>query len=371
MEASSIHQRLLLLSEIFPPHTGGSGRWFHEIYSRLPKEAVQIVAGEHSRQTGFDSTTPLEIERLPLRLGDWGTVRPASMRNYWHLAQKIRRVAIRADATEIHAGRCLPEGWLAWLVRWRTGIGYRLYIHGEDVETAATSREHSWMVRRVLNTAEMLIANSHNTAALLRDRWSVPDDRIVVLHPGVDTRRFCPAPRDAELRNQLEWDERTVILTVGRLQQRKGQDQMIRALKQIRRSVPDVLYAVVGSGEDGERLRTLAEQEDVREHVRFHGEIADEQLIGCYQQCDLFALPNRRVGHDIEGFGMVLLEAQACGRPVLAGRSGGTAETMRIPETGVTVNCEGPDELAAAVQELLGDSDLLNRMGEAGRRWVV
>ena len=105
-------------------------------------------------------------------------------------------------------------------------------------------------------------------------------------------------------------------------------------------------------------------------HVQFLGEPDDTRLVACYQQCDLFVLPNRAVGKDIEGFGMVLLEAQACGRPVVAGDSGGTAETMRIPETGRVVCCDGPDELGALVAELLADPALRNRMGEAGRQWV-
>ena len=97
----------------------------------------------------------------------------------------------------------------------------------------------------------------------------------------------------------------------------------------------------------------------------------DARLVRCYQQCDLFALPNRREGSDIEGFGMVLLEAQACGRPVVAGDSGGTAETMRVPETGRIIPCDGPEALERLLPELLHRPAELERMGEAGRRWVV
>src|SRR5262249_1406750 len=106
-------------------------------------------------------------------------------------------------------------------------------------------------------------------------------------------------------------------------------------------------------------------------HVQFLGEIADADLLHCYQQCDLFVLPNRQVGKDVEGFGMVLLEAQACGKPVVAGASGATAATMRIPETGQVVHGAGPDGLAALVAELVGDPARLARMGAAARPWVV
>jgi phosphatidylinositol alpha-1,6-mannosyltransferase len=146
---------------------------------------------------------------------------------------------------------------------------------------------------------------------------------------------------------------------------------MIRALAAIREAVPGVLYAVAGDGEERATLEELAGQSGLREHVQFLGEVDDDRLVRCYQQCDLFVLPNRQVGRDIEGFGMVLLEAQACGKPVIAGASGGTAETMRIPETGLVVPCDGPGELAAAVVALLDDPGRRARMGAAARAWVV
>jgi phosphatidylinositol alpha-1,6-mannosyltransferase len=161
------------------------------------------------------------------------------------------------------------------------------------------------------------------------------------------------------------------VLTVGRLQKRKGHDMMIRALRAVREAVPGVLYVVLGDGDEAAALRLLAEREGAADDVQFLGEAGDDLLVDCYQQCDLFALPNRRVGGDIEGFGMVLLEAQACGKPVLAGASGGTAEAVNEPETGRVVRCDNPDTLAAAVIELLSDRDRLERMGEAARRWAV
>jgi phosphatidylinositol alpha-1,6-mannosyltransferase len=146
---------------------------------------------------------------------------------------------------------------------------------------------------------------------------------------------------------------------------------LIRALPALRRQVPDVLYAIAGDGEERVGLERLADECGVRQSLQFLGEVDDCRLICCYQQCDLFALPNRRVGSDIEGFGMVLLEAQACGRPVVAGDSGGTAETMRVGETGRVVLCDTPDALAALLPGLLARPGELKRMGEAGRRWVV
>ena len=130
-------------------------------------------------------------------------------------------------------------------LRWLTGVPYLCYVHGEDVAAAATSREQRFLARRVLRRAACVIANSHNTERILLDEWHLPTERVRVLHPGVDTERFVPAPRDYGVRGRLGWGERRVVLTVGRLQKRKGQDMMIRALPALRRAVPDVLYAVL------------------------------------------------------------------------------------------------------------------------------
>jgi phosphatidylinositol alpha-1,6-mannosyltransferase len=216
-----------------------------------------------------------------------------------------------------------------------------------------------------------MIVSSRNARRILVERWGMDEGRISLLHPAVDTGRFRPAPRDLAARERLGWGERPVVLTVGRLQKRKGHDMLIAALPELVERFPSILYAIVGSGEERQALERLALDKAVSGHVQFLDEIDDEGLISAYQQCDLFALPNRQIGGDIEGIGIVLLEAQAAGRPVLAGASGGTRETMRIPETGVVVPCDGPELLARDVASLLGDPARLDSMGRRARDWIT
>lgn len=364
-------QRVLLLSEIFPPKTGGSGRWFHEIYSRLPSQNVVIAAGVDPRADSFDATHAMNVERLPLNMPEWGIRNWAAARQYWSLFRQLKSVIRRDGISTVHCGRCLPEGWLAFLLKKLCGVPYISYVHGEDVESASTSRELTWMAHRILGGADFLIANSRNSASLLIENWNVDPSRVRVLHPGVDSHRFVPAERDEAVRESLGWEDRTVVLTVGRLQKRKGHDVMIQALPKIRESVPDILFAIIGDGEERAEIERLIAEHNVPDHVQVLGEVDDSTMISCYQQCDLFALPNRQVGRDIEGFGMVLVEAQSCARAVLAGASGGTRETMRIGETGVVVPCEDPSQLAAELTQLLSDRGRLESMGQAARQWVV
>ncbi len=361
----------LLLSEIFPPRTGGSGRWFWETYRRLPREGFCIAAGDHAQAAAFDRTHDLRVHRLPLTLPAWGLRSWTGLKGYAKAFAALRRVVKAEKVDLVHVGRCLPEGVVALAAKRLLGVPYLCYVHGEDVSTARDSREHAFLVRRVLKNARLLIANSQNTARVLREDWGAPDEQVRVLHPGADASYFTPAAADRAVRAALGWTGRTVVLTVGRLQRRKGHDMMIQALPAVRRSVPDVLYAIAGDGDERARLEALAAETGVADRVQFLGEVTDERLLACYRQCDLFALPNRQDGTDIEGFGMVLLEAQACGKPVLAGDSGGTAETMQVGRTGRIVDCTRPEPLAAAVVELLTDEAARRRMGRAARDWVV
>jgi phosphatidylinositol alpha-1,6-mannosyltransferase len=341
-----------------------------ELYRRFPRWSVAFAVGEHARREEFDAGHSFDVERLPLSFPHWGLANWTGLFRYAAMFRRLSRFSSMHAVRRWHCGKCLPEGLLAWfLKKWRN-IPYACYVHGEELTLARLGRELTWHTSRVLKGADFLVANSNHTRDILVSDWKIPLDRVRLLHPGVDTARFVPSPRSNEVRERLGWTDRTVLLTAGALQKRKGQDMMIRALKQIREQIPDILYSIVGEGWERRYLLGLVKEEGVEAHVQFRGVPSDDELIACYQQCDLFALPNRQVGWDFEGFGMVLLEAQACGRPVLAGRSGGTADTMREGETGRLADCTSPELLGRAVVDLLADKPLLLSMGEAGRRWV-
>jgi phosphatidyl-myo-inositol dimannoside synthase len=363
-------KKSLLLSEIFPPVKGGSGRWFWELYSRLPKDKVVIAAGTTMDSGDFDKTHSLLTFRIDLSSFSWGVKSLTGLRYYWRAFWQVRKIVKEQKVELIHCGRCLPEGVIALLINKLSGIPYICYIHGEDVETAATSRELSWLVNKVLFNAQSLIANSQNTANILLQQWKTELSKTHVLHPGVDTSIFIPAPFDSQIKKQLGWQDKQVILTVGRLQKRKGHDMLIRAISTIRQHVPQVLYAIIGHGEERTNLNNLVAELNLQDHVLFMQEIDDKKMIQCYQQCNIFVLPNRTIGRDIEGFGMVLVEAQACGKPVIAGDSGGTAETMLLGESGCILDCTSPLSLAETLTDWLINPEQCRNMGESGRHHV-
>jgi len=360
-------KKSLLISEIFPPQNGGSGRWFWELYTRLPRDEYIIAAGQTESDDAFDETHDLNLQRMNLSSTSWGIKSISGIKFYWRTFNNIKKLIKQHEITTIHCGRCLPEGFIGYLFNKFFNIPYICYIHGEDVEAAATSRELSWIVNKVLANTTRLICNSQNTANLLLNNWQVIPDKIAILNPGCDTSKFIPAKPDENIKKSLNWQGKKVILTVGRLQERKGQDMLIKALPEIKKSIPNILYAVIGGGEEKQKLESLTEELSLKDNVLFMSEISDEQMIQAYQQCDVFALPNRTVGLDIEGFGMVLVEAQACAKPVIAGDSGGTAETMVIGKTGYIVDCTQPEPIAEKLITLLQEPEQCTKLGTAGR----
>jgi phosphatidyl-myo-inositol dimannoside synthase len=361
--------RILVLAQVFPPRRGGSGQWLWELYRRLGAE-THVVAGGTDGDQVFDRSSGLSTERAPLDFSTWGISSFGGVRQYWRTFSRVRRVAGRIGADAIHCGKSLPEGLIGAALNRLSGLPLLIYVHGEELTLAAASRELRRLTGMVLRRAETIVANSHHTKRLLVDSWSASPQNVVVMHPGVDTTKFVPVPPNADVRRRLGWTARRVILTVGALQKRKGQDMMIRALPAIRTRCPDVLYSIAGEGWERQYLEELARSCGVHDAVQFRGAPAEAELIESYQQCDVFALPNRQVGWDFEGFGIVLLEAQACGRVVITGRSGGTGETLQVGRTGEVVPCEAPEELAAVTASFLEDSERRSVMGANARQWV-
>ena len=365
--------KTLLISEIFPPLHGGSGRWFFELYRRLPRDEYAVVAGSTPGSSEVDKRFGDEISviRLPLSSENWGIKSLQALKFYFGTFSRLSRLVKSEKISEVHCGRCLPEGVLGLMLKLRFGVRLLCYVHGEDVQAASESRELSWVVSRVFGHCDQIVANSENTAEILTSKWRVFPEKLVVLHPGMDATVFRPAEPNPAFSEAMGWTGKTVLLTVGRLQRRKGHDMLIRSLPGLTSAHPELLYAIVGDGEQAQELRQLSHDLGVDRYVQFLNELDDHSMIQCYQNCNLFVLPNRTDGADIEGFGMVLVEAQACGKAVVAGDSGGTRETMHPGVTGRIVDCTSHETLQGTLDELLADPGLLRRMGAKGREFVV
>lgn len=364
-------RRLLILTQHFLPMEGGSINWLVNVYGRHMPEESLFLAGSQPGEADVDSQLPFAVDRIPMGMADWDPTAPKSFIRYCAMAiQTIRRVR-SFGVEQVHCAKLFPEGLAAFLVRRFHGTPYIVYAHGEEISTALESRKLAFLVAPIYRGASAVIANSHNTRRLL-ESIGLDQRHIHVIHPGVDLERFHPGSESkADIRRRFGIGGSPVLLTVGRLQKRKGHDAVIQALPAVREQFPDVTYLVVGNGEELSPLRELASAIGVSEAVNFVGKVSDSDLPAYYAACDLFVMANRAVNGDIEGFGMVFLEANAAGKPVVAGRSGGTADAVVDGRTGRLVDGEQPSAIAAALVQLLSSPDEMARMGRAGRKRVI
>lgn len=360
---------VILVSEHFPPAIGGSAVLFGGIYSRLPEHRVTVLTDSGGAASGPAAVGHhLEVVRRPLASSEWGVLHPSGLRHHLRVAAAIREVAEGRDAI-VHCGRALPEGAAAWLARRAGGPRYVCWAHGEDLSTAATSRELRFMTSRILRGASMTLANSRHTASMLA-RFGVPPDSVRVVYPGVDGTRFHPGV-DGRAVRAIAGAGETVLLSVGRLQCRKGHDLVIAALAAMGQGVSRFRYVIAGDGEERARLEQLAAWHGLSGRVHFCGVVEERDLPAYYAAADIFVLPNRIEGHDLEGFGIVFLEAAASGKPAIGGHSGGVPEAIAEGETGLLVSGTDAGELAAAIQRLGRSAGLRQRMGEAARARAV
>jgi len=270
------------------------------------------------------------------------------------------------------AGQLVRAGPIAYAWHRLTGRPYDLWVYGGETSPAFAPRP--WMtrfLRRVLRQARTVFTNSpYTTGEMIA--FDLPPERVVELPLAVDGNVFRPADKDSSLVAHHALEGKLTFLTVGRLVERKGVDTMLRCLAAAEVDLPPWHYIVVSDGPYRPALERLTDELGLRENVTFTGYVADGDLPAYYNLCDIFAMPNREVagsGLSIEGFGIVFLEAAACGKPVIAGCSGGAVDAVEDAVTGYCVGSEG-DDLRRAILAL-ADSRHRAAMGAAGLQFAA
>ncbi len=354
---------LLVITELFLPTKGGTAVWFDAVYRRLGGKEIHIVTADVPGAPEVDKHHANTIHRVSLRRHWW--LKPESLAMYLKLLVAGLGVALRHPVKAVHAGRVLPEGLIGWMIARLRGVPVVIYAHGEEITTWRQPGKYRVMCFAYRH-ADRVVANSDFTRQELL-KLGVPANRIVLISPGVDVNRFKPGLPAEHLRASLGLrDGQKLILSVGRLSRRKGFDHVIQSLPALLEADIDAHYALVGIGEDREYLTRLAQRLGVTDRVHLLGHVASEDLPLWYNACDVFVMPNREIDGDTEGFGMVFLEAAACGKAAVAGLAGGTGAAIQDGVTGYRVHGEDVGEIAAALTGLLRDEAVRNRMAQAG-----
>ena len=355
---------LLISSTYFPPSVGGIAEIMAAVASALGRERVCCLTGVAANGTASRNQFRPTVYRRPAAFARAKPVQAVG----WGLA--ITEIMARERPSIVQIATAYDAYLGLWLRKWFK-LPYIVYAYGNEIlDTTQSGWERD---RRTLRHADRVLAISRFAATLV-EKAGVRPERIDIVNPGCDARIFRPMAPRMELRQRLLGPRPgPVVLTVGNLVARKGFDMVIRALPRLRQTIPDVTYLIVGAGPHRNELERLAAAADVRDHVVFAGMIPHTELSDVYALSDVFVMPSREQleRSDVEGFGLVFLEASSCGKPVVGGRSGGVPEAIQEGATGLLVNPHEPDEIADALARLLTDIDLAKRLGHEGRQRVV
>jgi phosphatidylinositol alpha-1,6-mannosyltransferase len=356
----------LLTNEYMPSH-GGVERLLHQRVEGFHPERVTVFAPHVPGCEEFDQqqshrTVRARLPRYSLRAV---TQTSRCLQPFLALLRHHRKTPY--DVVE--CGQAFPTGLFALFLKRVYGVEYVMWVHGNDLIGPARYAVPRLLIRRALANASLIVTNSAFTRDVITGH-GISRDKIRIVQPQADLSRFRSRPRSTRLMEKYGLSEHSkVLLTVGRLVERKGVDTVIGCLPELLTRHEDLRYLVVGDGPERDRLQALAESCGVRNQVNFTGPVSDEELPGIYNLATVFIMPSRFMptSGTVEGLGLVYLEAMASGVPVIGGNSGGVPDVISHMHTGMLIEPGSTREAAQAVDQVLSDEFLAKRLGDAGR----
>jgi len=360
---------ILMMSPGFPPMIGGIATRSCESAQNLVKLGEQVTVltmapKADSGRTNYHDFNVINVSWLS-KIASRGTIgfitKVIVFFFYGGYIAKVRKI-------DLIYSTLVDVGFSSMLISKLFGIPYFVAIHGMEV-TAPKGIGKKWLMFVLKGARALTILANRQRASLLK--LGIPDEKIHFIPEGIDIDRFSLVNKNQEIVSRLALDGKKVILTVGRLVKRKGHDMVIKSLPRVLGKVPEAIYLIVGTGPEEQNLRELTRALGLEEKVIFAGFVPDEDLPGYYSSSDVFIMVSREIGEkDIEGFGLVFLEANACGKPVIGGKSGGISDAVADGVSGVLVDPLKVDEISQALITLLSNEELAMTLGCQGRKRV-
>lgn len=361
--SNNVQGKMLLIAVDFPPVHGGISSYAYNSWHYLPSDEILVLAPFHKRARRFDKDQTFTIYRTKRHRGDSFI---GKMLTVFDLFFKSIRIMKKETVKEVYCLHVNSTGLIGYLLKMAKGIDYSVYIFGAEF---AKHKGLKWLQKIVLNEARKLIVISEFAKGVVI-REGIKNRRFIKASPGVDLKKFQPGIDCQEIAKRYHLQEKRVIFTVSRLARNKGFDMALKALPAVLRKIPEVVYVIGGEGPCEMDLRALANALNLQNRVIFVGYIPDDDLPRYYQLCDIFLLLTREIkekGH-VEGFGMVFIEANACGKAVVGGKAGGTPEAIVDGKTGFLVDPLNLSEISEKLIQLLTNEDLAKRLGDEGRK---
>ncbi|MFD5585106.1 glycosyltransferase family 4 protein [Streptomyces sp. NPDC058733] len=362
-------RKTLIVTNDFPPRPGGIQAFLHNMALRLDPARIVVYASTWKRgREGAEATAAFDAEQPFTVVRDTTTMllpTPGATRRAVGLLREH-------GCTAVWFGAAAPLGLMAPALRRAGAERLVATTHGHEAGWAQLPAARQLLRRIGEGTDTITYLGEYTRSRIAGALTPQAAARMAHLPPGVDEKTFHPASGGDQVRARLGLSDRPVVVCVSRLVPRKGQDTLIEAMPRILAAEPDAVLLIVGGGPYEKDLRRLAVEKGVTDSVRFTGAVPWSDLPAHFGAGDVFAMPcrTRRGGLDVEGLGIVYLEASATGLPVVAGDSGGAPDAVLDGETGWVVRGGSPEEAAERIVALLGDAELRRRMGERGRRWI-
>jgi phosphatidylinositol alpha-1,6-mannosyltransferase len=350
----------------YPSYDGGIAVYAHEVAGALHRrgEEVLVIAGTFDpADASLDRGSPFKVMRFP-------RVR-SKLRNLLFRFQAVLTAWRLAPPRYVIATEWFSTGIVVWVLSYFLRIPYVVVNHGNEILRCKRRRLLRWLLGRVLRRAEQVLAVSRYTQQLIEEL--VPGKEVVFIPNGVSLESVGTNRGPEPLRADLGLADRPVILSLGRLVQRKGHDMMLEAMPRILESVPNAIWLIAGKGSYEATLRADIDKMGLSEHVRLLGYISSEDKGDYYRMCDVYVLVSRTIEAEgeVEGFGITYLEASACQAPIVAGRSGGAVDAVMDGITGLLVDPRSPEAIAGAVTRLLTNKAFARQLGEQGHQRAV
>jgi phosphatidyl-myo-inositol dimannoside synthase len=357
--------RTLVITNDFPPRPGGIQTFGYEIVRRFEPDSVTVLTSDWEGAVEFDAAQDFKVIRASTK-----TLLPSKS-----TLAMAREIVVSENITRVLFGAAAPLGLLASPLR-KLGVKNIVGMtQGHETGWAMTPGTRQ-ALRKIGNNTDYLTYISEYThqkiAKALSPQAAARMRRIV---PGVNITEFSPANSSSgnDLRAELGWTDRPVIVCVSRLMARKGQDELIQALPMVQKTSPMASLIIVGEGPYRKDLESLIKKFGLEKFVHLTGKVSQSDLSKWYAAGDIFAMPcrTRMGGWDVEGLGIVFLEGSATGLPVVVGDSGGAIDAVLDGETGYLVDGSNTNEIAQRISYLISNPDVAKKMGEAGRNWVT
>lgn len=359
--------KILCITNDFGPRAGGIESFVIGLIERLPKNSVIVYTSSQDGSFEFDQAWQKNFGVEVIR--DRSKVLLPSFR----VGRSVRRTAQENGIERVFFGAAAPLGLLAPGLR-RAGVKQIVAVtHGHEVWWAKVF-PFNLALRRIGKHVDYLTYLGEFTKREISRALNVKARaKMIRVAPGIDTEHFAPDPSARSLRAELGLSDSKVIVSVGRLVHRKGQDFLIKALPAIKELVPSVHLLIVGSGPYESHLRKLVKEHHLESSVTFVGRVQYKVLPRYICVGDVFAMPSRSrlAGLEVEGLGIVYLEASSCGVPVIAGRSGGAPDAVVEGQTGFCVDGTDTKAISHAVVKVLSDATLAKDLGKSGREWII